>query len=178
MSLPQSDPHDPIPPSGPNPVGVLLKSVLKPLASLQLTVCLLALGVGLVFFGTLAQKTAGMWTVVDKYFWSWIVMIDLQPSLEFLKIFFSYPKDAVAPSWVHIPFPGGKLIGGLMFLNLLAAHAVRFKFTWKRAGVVLAHSGLLLLFVGEAITRECQVEQRMTIPKGQSINFTEDTRAV
>ncbi len=178
MSLSQPDPHDPFRPTGPNPVGVLLKSVLKPLASLQLTVGLLALGVTLVFFGTLAQKTAGMWTVVDKYFWSWIVMIDLQPSLEFLKIFFSAPKDAVAPSWIHIPFPGGKLIGGLMFLNLLAAHALRFKLTWKRAGIVLAHSGLLLLFVGEAITRECQIEQRMTIAEGQAVNFTEDARAV
>ncbi|MCE9565214.1 MAG: cytochrome c biogenesis protein ResB [Planctomycetes bacterium] len=181
MSLSQPDPHDPFRPTGPNPIGVLLKSVLKPLASLQLTVVLLALGVGLVFFGTLAQKTAGMWTVVDKYFWSWIVMIDLQPTLEFLKIFFAFlvpDKQAVAPSWVHIPFPGGKLIGGLMFVNLLAAHALRFKFTWKRTGIIVAHSGLLLLFVGEAITRECQIEQRMTIPEGQAVNFTEDARAV
>ncbi len=178
MSLSQPDPHDPLRPTGPNPAVALLKTVLKPLASLQLTVTLLALGVTLVFFGTLAQKTAGMWTVVDKYFWSWIVLIDLQPSLEFLKIFFSWPKDAVAPADIHIPFPGGKLIGGLMFLNLIAAHAVRFKLSWKRAGVTIAHSGLLLLFVGEAITRECQIEQRMTIAEGKSVNFTEDARAV
>jgi ABC-type transport system involved in cytochrome c biogenesis permease subunit len=138
----------------------------------------LALGTALVFFGTLAQKTAGLWTVVDKYFWSWIVMIDLQPTLEFLKIFFSFPKEAVSPKWAEVPFPGGKLIGGLMFLNLLAAHATRFSLTWKRAGIWLAHGGLLLLFVGEYITREFQVEQRMTIQQGESTNFTEDHRLV
>jgi ABC-type transport system involved in cytochrome c biogenesis permease subunit len=55
---------------------------------------------------------------------------------------------------------------------------MRFKFTWKRAGIVIAHSGLLLLFVGEAITRECQIEQRMTIPEGQAVNYSEDARLV
>jgi hypothetical protein len=178
MASSQLDPHDPVLPAGPNPVVVALKAVLKTLASLRLTVVLLALAVGLVFFGTLAQKTAGIWTTVDKYFWSWVVMIDLQPTLEFLKIFFGFSKDATAPSWFLIPFPGGKLLGGLMFLNLLAAHATRFKLSWKRAGVWLAHGGLLLLFVGEFITREFQVEQRMTIPQDQSVNFSEDSRRV
>ncbi|VTT97270.1 cytochrome c assembly protein : Probable cytochrome c-type biogenesis protein OS=Planctomyces maris DSM 8797 GN=PM8797T_06360 PE=4 SV=1: ResB: ResB: Cytochrom_C_asm [Gemmataceae bacterium] len=181
MSLPLPDPHDPVPPSGPNPVAAVLKGVLKAFASLRLTVALLALGVVLVFFGTLAQKTAGMWTVVDKYFWSWVVMIDLQPTLEFCKIFLrdiGFPKNAESPSWAAVPFPGGKLIGGLMFLNLLAAHAVRFKLSWRRAGIFIAHSGLLLLFVGEAITREFQIEQRMTIPEGKAVNYTEDSRAV
>jgi ABC-type transport system involved in cytochrome c biogenesis permease subunit len=155
-----------------------LWTMLKPLASLRLTVVLLAFAIGLVFFGTLAQKTSGLWTVVDKYFWSWIVMIDLQPLLEFGKIFFGLSPNSQAPSWAQFPFPGGKLIGGLMFINLLAAHIVRFKFTWKRIGIWMAHSGILLLFVGEAITRECQVEQRMTIPEGQAVNFTEDARLV
>jgi ABC-type transport system involved in cytochrome c biogenesis permease subunit len=151
-------------------------AVLKTLASLRLTVTLLALAVVLVFFGTLAQKTAGLWTVVDRFFWSWIVMIDFQPLLEFGKIFFGLPKDWQAPSSIHFPFPGGKLIGGLMFLNLLAAHAVRFKLTWKRAGIWMAHAGLVMLLVGEAITREFQVEQQMTITEGSASNFAIDSR--
>jgi len=146
------------------------------LASLRLTVTLFAFSILLVFFGTLAQKTGGIWTVVDKYFWSWIVLVDLQPTLEFCKIFFFFDQDATAPKWAKFPLPGGKLIGILMFFNLLAAHAVRFKLTWKRSGVLVAHSGILLLFIGEAITREYQVEQRMTITEGQSSNYTEDTR--
>ncbi len=178
MTTSPSDPHDPIPRTGPNPVSAALRTILKPLASLQLTVVLLSLGVVLVFFGTLAQKTSGLWTVVDQYFWSWIVMIDLQPTVEFAKIFFGLSKESEAPTWAKFPFPGGKLIGGLMFLNLLAAHTMRFKLTWKRAGIWMAHGGLLLLFVGEAITREFQVEQRMTIQEGEAVNFTEDHRLV
>ena len=43
----------------------LLKG-LKALASLQLTVVLFALGILLIFFGTMAQLDNGIWTVVDK----------------------------------------------------------------------------------------------------------------
>jgi ABC-type transport system involved in cytochrome c biogenesis permease subunit len=63
-----------------------------------------------------------------------------------------------------------------MFVNLLAAHALRFKLTWKRSGIFILHGGVLLLFVGEFITREFQVEQQMRIPEGGSANFTVDTR--
>jgi len=150
--------------------------VVSILASLRLTVILFAFSIGLVFFGTLAQKIDGIGTVVDRYFWSWGVLIELQPTFEFCKIFFGLKKDATAPTWAKIPFPGGKLIGLLMFINLLAAHITRFRFTWKRTGIWVAHSGILLLFIGEAITREFQVEQRMTIPEGESTNFTVDTR--
>lgn len=150
--------------------------VVKPLASLQLTVILFLLGVGLVFFGTLAQKTLGIWTVVDRYFWSMFVMVDGQPIFEFAKTFLSLSPDAVAPSWFTFPYPAGQLIGGLMFINLLAAHALRFRLTWKRSGIFILHGGMLLLFVGEFITREFQVEQRMVIAKGDTVNFAVDSR--
>jgi len=150
--------------------------VLKPLASLQLTVSLFVCSLVLVFFGTLAQKTTGLWDAVDKYFWSWYVLIDLAPSLEFGKIFLGLPKAWVAPSWLAFPWPAGKLIGGLMFANLLAAHLMRFRFTWKRIGVIVAHAGLLLLFFGEYVTREFQVEQRMVIREGESVNYASDHR--
>ena len=49
-----------------------VKTILKPIASLQLTVVLLSLSLGLVFFGTVAQVDFGIWTVVNKYFYSWV----------------------------------------------------------------------------------------------------------
>ena len=94
-----------------------LRIVLKALASLQLTVGLFAFAVGLVFFGTLAQKSVGMWTVVDQYFWSWIVMVDFQHLVEFGKVFFGIAPDFKVGSWAQFPFPGGKLLGGLMFVE-------------------------------------------------------------
>ena len=165
-------------PHSPSGVWETVKALLKPLASLQLTVALFALSMVLVFFGTVAQKNQGIWSVVAEYFWSWIVFIDLQLLVDFGKIFFSFliPPDLQLPSWAKVPFPAGKLIGGLMFLNLLAAHLVRFKLSWKRSGIITLHAGILLLFVGEFITREFQIEQQMAIPEGESRNFAVDTR--
>src|SRR6185437_13522108 len=128
----------------------------------------------LVFFGTLAQRDSGIWTVVDKYFWSWYVLVPIDLIHQFGTVFFDLSKDS---HWGGVfPLPAGKLLGGVMLLNLLAAHATRFRLTWKRSGVLLIHSGLILLFVGEFITREFAVEQRITIDEGASVNYSEDSR--
>ena len=49
-------------------------------------------------------------------------------------------------------FPGGYTIGGLLLLNLVAAHVYRFKFEWKKSGILLTHLGLIVLLVGELLT--------------------------
>jgi hypothetical protein len=157
-------------------LGYYARKGLKALASLQLTVVLFALSIGLVFFGTLAQRDAGVWTVVEDYFWSWIVWIPLDLINQFGQVFFKeqFPKGT---TWSgSFPFPSGKLLGGAMLINLLAAHLVRFRLTWKRSGVLILHSGLILLFVGEFITREYAVEQRMIIDEGQTVDFAEDSK--
>ncbi|HET6575339.1 MAG TPA: cytochrome c biogenesis protein CcsA [Fimbriiglobus sp.] len=149
-------------------------AVLRPLASLQLTVGLFALSLLLVFFGTLAQMNNGIWTVVDKYFWSEYVWVDFQLLVQFGQVFFGF-----SPDWKvggSFPFIGGRLLGFIMLVNLLAAHALRFKLTWKRAGIWMLHFGVILLFVGEIGTRGWQVEQRMKIEQGRSTNYTFDTR--
>ncbi len=152
---------------------------LKALASLQLTVVLFALGILLVFFGTLAQLENGIWTVVDKYFWSTVVMVPFELVHKFLNVFWREGFADGQPEWSGaFPLPGGILLGGAMLVNLLAAHTVRFRLTWKRSGIFLIHGGLLFLFVGEFITREYAVEQRMAIETGKSVDFTEDARNV
>jgi ABC-type transport system involved in cytochrome c biogenesis permease subunit len=160
----------------PSPAITPLK-VVKALASLQLTVVLFALSVLLVFFGTVAQMDNGIWTVVDQYFWSWGVWVPFELFHKMGTVFLSenFSKDA-APWSGSFPFPAGKLLGGLMLVNLLAAHALRFRFTLKRSGVLILHAGLILLFFGEFITREFAVEQRMTIDEGAAVGFTEDSR--
>ena len=144
---------------------------------IDILIALVWVSYAIVFFGTVAQMDHGIWTVVDKYFWSWVVMVPGDLFRQLGAVFLSdwFKKDAPAWTWAF-PLPGGKLLGGLMFANLIAAHLVRFRLTWKRSGVLLIHSGLLLLFVGEFITREYQVEQRMSIHEGQSVNYSEDSR--
>ncbi len=149
--------------------------VLKTLASLQLTVVLFLCSIGLVFFGTVAQMEYGIWTVVDQYFWSWYVLVPFDLFQKFGQIFFDL--SPTEPRWTgSFPFPAGKLLGGAMLVNLIAAHMARFRVSWKRSGILLIHSGLILLFVGEFITREYAVEQQMAINEGDSVNYTQDTR--
>ncbi len=154
-----------------------LRRGLKAVASLQLTVVLFALGVVLVFFGTLAQLDNGIWTIVDQYFYSTVVWVPFELTHRFLGVFWKEQFPAGESAWVgSFPLPGGFLLGTVMLLNLLAAHATRFRLSWKRAGIFFIHGGIVLLFVGEFITREYAVEQQMTIPEGGSANYAEDTR--
>lgn len=143
-----------------------LKAIVRPISSLRLTVVLFALLMVLILAGTLAQTSAGIWTVVDDYFRSLVVLIPFQLFI---------PAKFVRLPGVF-PFPGGLTLGVLLFVNLLAAHAVRFKLTWKRSGIIMSHAGVLLLLVGEFVTGAFAREGNMRIDEGASANFVEDMR--
>lgn len=129
-----------------------LHAILKPLASLRLTVALLVMAILLIFFGTLAQQHQGIWTVQKQYFHALLI-------------------------WGYgPPLPGGFLIAGLLLVNLIAAHAVRFSFAWKRTGILLIHSGIILLLVGEIITGLFARESQMRIPQGETVQYLFDVR--
>ncbi len=76
------------------------------------------------------------------------------------------------------PFPGGFLIAGLMIVNLIAAHAVRFKLAWKRAGIIMLHFGVIVLLLGEFATGLFAEEGLMRIDEGSRTSFVEDVRTV
>jgi len=122
---------------------VLLRMLLMPLASLKLTVVLLAMAVFIVFAGTMAQTRMDIWEVVHKYFRTPIAWIDFQ--VFFPKSFF----PTLGPVKGGIYFPGGWLIGAVMAVNLLAAHGLRF--TVQAKGRRLA-AGLATIAVGAVVT--------------------------
>ena len=70
--------------------------------SLRLTVVLLALSMLLVFAATLAQVDLGIWAVQQEYFRSFVAFWHIGP--------------------LFVPRPGGYLVGGMLLINLLAAH--------------------------------------------------------
>ncbi|MFO0855912.1 MAG: cytochrome c biogenesis protein CcsA [Phycisphaerales bacterium] len=140
--------------------------LLQPLASLRLTVVLFALAIFLILAGTLAQTNEGIWTVVDRYFRSIYVAIPLH-------IFLPRRFEEIP---VVIPFPGGLTLGVVIFFNLIAAHAVRFKLKWNRSGMIITHAGVLLLLIGEFVTGIAAREGNMTIDEGGSSQYTEDIR--
>ena len=89
--------------------GQLVRTVLKPVASLRLTVVLFVLSIILVFCGTLAQIDNGIWTVVNDYFRSFFVWIPLQLFVRFGQVFFFLPKTLTVGG--SFPFPAGWTLG-------------------------------------------------------------------
>ncbi len=147
----------------------MIKKLLAPLASLKLTIVLIAMSIVLVYAGTWAQVDTGIWTVQKTYFhslWLWIEFKTLLPRPQ--------PGQPGIPG--GFPFLGGYAIGGLMLINLLAAHTVRFKITLKRSGIILIHVGLILLIVGELLTSLLAVESQMMIDEGATAVYSADTR--
>ena len=125
--------------------------------SMRLTVVLLVLSMILIFIATLDQVNLGIWAVQEKYFRSFFVLWRVRE--------------------VPIPvFPGGYLIGGLLLINLVAAHIYRFKLTWRKAGIFLTHVGLILLLFGELLTGLLQEEFQMRLAEGETKNFSESYR--
>src|ERR1700730_16140580 len=96
-----------------------LYQALRAIASLRLTVVLFVLSFILVFVGTLAQMDAGIWNVVNTYFWSIYVWVPFQVFVRFGQVFFGVSEKLVLPG--AFPFPGGKVLGFALLFNLLAA---------------------------------------------------------
>lgn len=144
-----------------------LRRTLAPLASLRLTVALIAMSIVLIFAATLAQVDKGIWRVVNEYFRSQFVRIELD-------IF--VPRDWAVSGW--IPWPGGYVLGAALLVNVLAAHAVRFKLRWRRVGVLMIHAALIFLLVGEAVTGTLALETQMPIYEGQTARWSHDIRTV
>lgn len=140
-----------------------MQALLKFFSSLRLTVVLLALSLVLIFFGTLDQVEFGIWETQKRYFESFLVV-------------WSYPLQAPAGTslqWLKIPLPGGYLLGGFLLVNLLAAHATRFKLTWKKSGLFCIHLGLILLLISELLTDIVSEESQMAIDEGGKNNYSE-----
>ena len=144
-----------------------IKTILKPLASLRITVSLLAMSMVLIFAATWAQIDQGIWSVVEDYFRAVFVWIEFENFL---------PADWQVSGGV--PWPGGVLIGALLVINLLAAHALRFQIAWKRSGIIMIHSAVLLFLVGEAVTGWLGDESQMPIYEGQTAHWSHDIREV
>ncbi|HEX8521609.1 MAG TPA: cytochrome c biogenesis protein CcsA [Tepidisphaeraceae bacterium] len=98
------------------------KQLLAPLASLRLTVVLIVLSMILIYAGTWAQVDTGIWQVQKQYFHSLFCWIP------FKTFFFRNTPAARIPG--GFPMLGGYSLGLLLLLNLLAAHALRFKARW------------------------------------------------
>ena len=138
----------------------MLDRVINLFTSLKLTVVCLCLGMLLVFVGTLAQVDEGLYNAQARYFKNWFIMA---PTLLGHK--------------VPIALPGGYLLGTVLLVNLLAAHAKRFTFSKKKIGIFMVHAGLILLLLGQLLTDVLSIEGAMRIPEGEPVNYSQDFHA-
>ncbi len=120
-------------------LGGGLWQVMKWIGSLKLTVGLFACSLLLVFAGTLAQHHLNMLEVKQRYFLSWVAIMQFEDLAPYSFI----PHDK--PFRGAIPIPGGALIGALLMVNLLAAKITRFHIHAKGARLI---AGCVALAIG------------------------------
>jgi hypothetical protein len=133
-----------------------MKKFLSLFTSLKLTVTLLAFAIVLVFVGTIAQADEGLYGAQAHYFKQWIVVG---------ANFFGH--------YIPLLLPGGYLLGTLLLVNLVCAHIQRFQFTTKKIGIQLAHSGVIVLLVGQLATDMFSRELQMHFFEGETRNYSD-----
>ncbi len=134
----------------------MLDGIYRLITSLKLTVVLLALGLVLVFWGTLAQVKLGLY----------------QAQAEFFRSFFIYwNPDGLG---LRLPiFPGGYLIGGLLLINLFAAHFRYYQPGGRKIGIAFIHLGIVLLLIGQVLTDVLSVESSLHLRHGDTKSYSE-----
>lgn len=130
--------------------------VIAVFTSLKLTVACLGVGVVLVFFGTLAQVNEGLYLAQNRWFRSFFIWWG-PPGVD----------------WKVPIFPGGYLAGTVLVVNLVMAHLKRFQLTWKKLGIHVTHTGVILLLLGQLATDLLSRETQMRFAEGETRNFSE-----
>ena len=116
----------------------------------------LAAGVVLVFLGTLAQVNEGLYLAQNRWFRSFFIWWG-PPGVD----------------WTFPIFPGGYLVGTVLVVNLVLAHFKRFQLTWKKLGIHVTHTGVILLLLGQLATDLLSRETQMRFAEGETRNFSE-----
>ncbi len=130
-------------------------------SSMRLTVWLLALSMIMIFFGTLDQARFGIRYTQEMYF-------------ESLLAFWQYPMQWPGGrflNWLHLPIPGGYLIGPLLLVNLVTAHFRYFRMRWRTLGIAAIHGGIALLLIGQLLNQVQQEDNFMWIEEGETANY-------
>lgn len=137
----------------------MLHKLVDLITSLKLTIVCLCAAMVLIFAGTLAQVHLGIQEAQQRYFQS---------------LFVWWPPDG--NGWKIPVFPGGHLIGAVLLVNLVAAHARRFQWAWRKFGIHLTHAGLIIMLAGGLFTDLFAVESHMRLGNGETRNYSEDSR--
>ncbi len=113
-------------------------------------VLLLFLGL-LTFLGTLEQQYSGLYDVQKRYFESKYLLVDL--------------------GIVVLPLPGGMLVQGLLFINILVGGIVRMK--KSNVGILITHVGIAFLLFSGFWKHKFSQEGHVTLYENESAKHYE-----
>lgn len=104
----------------------------------------------LLTLGTVAQRDMGLYAAQKTFFSSWLL-------------------------WVGpLPLPGGYMTIALIGIALACKFFIASKWSWRDAGIILSHSGALLLLCGGLLTAWTAREGFIMIAEGTQQHIIED----
>ncbi len=104
----------------------------------------------LLVIGTIAQKYVGIFESQQIYFSSLFFMLGF------------------------VPLPGGITLIGILFINLLCKFLFKSDWSWKRAGTIISHFGVLVLIFGGILSYATSREGYLLVPQGETRMMIED----
>lgn len=77
-------------------------------------------------------------------------------------------------SLISLPLPGMGITCALLFVNLLLGGMFRVRWTWRHAGILIAHGGILLLLAGIMLGNRMTVAvDQVELPQGDRMHERE-----
>ena len=132
-----------------------LDRTVRLLSSYGLAVVVLILMTLLTLFGTLEQRHHSIYDVQRKYFESPVLVHWVDTGLAFS---------------VPLPLPGGVVLLGILFLNLLVGGLVRIRKRAATVGVIIGHVGILMLLGGGLVEHLFSTKGMMRAPRGVEVD--------
>ncbi len=138
-----------------NTTTKILRRVWTALGSFHLSVALFVLMLVATRLGTLAQTRIGLIEAQHKYFESLLYRQDL---------------FEIAGRDFSIWLPGGLLLMVTLFVNLTIGGIVMLKRSWSRAGILIAHLGIIFLLAAGLVKFLASDEGMLILFEGQQSN--------
>lgn len=134
------------------------------LAGFPLAVVLMLILLLQTWLATLEQVDYGLHATLRKYFdpAAWYILGELRL------------PEFMGGKALTIPMPGGYWVLGLFFVNLLLGGIVRARKGWTKAGVLISHSGILLMILSAGVTEMTEERGTMDFFEGESSNVAQD----
>ena len=124
-----------------------MKSLVKIFGSIKVTVACLFILCILTVLGTLYQKDHGLFLAQERFFYSWFIL-----------------------AGGFLPLPGGMLVMGVLFVNLLISFFIHYILGLRFIGIWLVHLGLLLMLGGGGVTMLTGKSGYLFLFEGESSN--------